>query len=87
MRTSLTFALALCLVILTGPTSAQQLLPGEREATVTAIAGVIAAGAKWELVWADFETADGINGTADGGVLFAQTPCASSMQPARSSSS
>ena len=63
MRTSLTFALALFLVALSGQTSAQQLLPGEREATVTAISGVIAAGAKWELVWADFETADGINGT------------------------
>jgi gluconolactonase len=39
---------------------------------VTAIAGVIAAGAQWELVWADFVTADGMVGTADGGVLFAQ---------------
>lgn len=48
------------------------LLAGERETVVTAIPGVIAAGAKWEIVWADFETADGIVGTADGGVLFAQ---------------
>jgi gluconolactonase len=48
------------------------LLAGEREATVTAIPGVVAAGAKWEIVWADFETADGIVGTPDGGVLFAQ---------------
>ena len=45
------------------------LLAGEREALVTAIPGVVAAGAKWEIVWADFETADGIVGTADGGVL------------------
>jgi gluconolactonase len=52
--------------------SAQGLLPGERETAVTAIPGVVAGGAKWEIVWADFETADGINGTADGGVLFAQ---------------
>jgi gluconolactonase len=51
---------------------APALLAGEREAVVTAIPGVVAAGAKWELVWADFETADGIVGTADGGVLFAQ---------------
>jgi gluconolactonase len=49
-----------------------QQLPGERAAVVTAIPGVIAADAKWELVWADFETADGIVGTADGGVIFAQ---------------
>ncbi len=32
----------------------------------------MAAGAKWELIWADFKTADGIVGTADGGVMFAQ---------------
>jgi len=51
---------------------AQALLPGEREANVTGIAGVVAPGAKWELVWADFKTADGINGTPDGGVIFAQ---------------
>ena len=52
--------------------NAQQLLAGEREARVTAIADVIAADARWELVWAGFETADGIVGTPDGGVLFAQ---------------
>jgi len=51
---------------------APALLPGERPVTVTAIPGVVAADAKWELVWADFETADGIVGTPDGGVLFAQ---------------
>ncbi|HEX4998322.1 MAG TPA: SMP-30/gluconolactonase/LRE family protein [Terriglobia bacterium] len=51
---------------------APQLLPGEREAVVTAIPGVIAAGAKWQLIWADFKTADGIVGTPDGGVVFAQ---------------
>jgi gluconolactonase len=55
-----------------GSAVAQGLLPGEREVTVTAIPGVVAAGAKWEIVWADFETADGIVGTADGGILFAQ---------------
>ena len=51
---------------------AQQLLAGEREARVTAIPDVIAANAKWELVWAGFDTADGIVGTPDGGLLFAQ---------------
>jgi gluconolactonase len=55
-----------------GSVAAQTLLPGEREANVTTIPGVVAAGVKWELVWADFETADGIVGTADGGVMFAQ---------------
>jgi gluconolactonase len=49
-----------------------QLLPGEREAAITAIPGVVAADAQWQRVWADFETADGIVGAPDGGVLFAQ---------------
>jgi gluconolactonase len=49
-----------------------QLLPGERPAAVGEIPGVIGVGATWELVWADFKTADGLVGTADGGVLFAQ---------------
>ena len=45
---------------------------GERIAEVRGIQGVVAANAQWELVWADFETADGIIPTADGGVMFAQ---------------
>ena len=49
-----------------------QLLAGEREAAVKAIPGIVADGAKWEIVWAGFETADGIVGTSDGGVIFAQ---------------
>jgi sugar lactone lactonase YvrE len=55
-----------------GLAQAQALLPGERPASVAGIPGVIAAGATWELVWADFQTADGIVATPDGGVLFAQ---------------
>jgi gluconolactonase len=57
---------------LTGAAAAQPLLPGERATNITGIPGVVAPGAKWEIVWADFETADGINGTPDGGVIFAQ---------------
>lgn len=70
MRTCIGAVAVLC--ALAAPAGAQQPLPGERAAVVTAIPGVIAAGAAWELVWADFETADGIVGTPDGGVLFAQ---------------
>jgi gluconolactonase len=44
----------------------------ERPAEVAAIPGVIAASAKWELIWRDTKTADGIVSTADGGVIFAQ---------------
>jgi gluconolactonase len=43
-----------------------------REVTVTAIPGVVAAGAKWQLVWQGTDNADGIVGTKDGGLLFAQ---------------
>jgi gluconolactonase len=72
-RSSLCFLLCGLLAI-TAPVAgpAQTLLDGEREAQVTAIPGVVAAGAQWTLVWADFYTADGILGTPDGGVLFAQ---------------
>lgn len=45
---------------------------GIREFTVTEIPGVIAAGAKWTLAWQGTDNADGIVGTSDGGLLFAQ---------------
>src|ERR1700686_691553 len=45
---------------------------GAREVTVTGIPGVVAAGAKWTLVWQGADNADGIVGTAAGGLLFAQ---------------
>jgi len=44
----------------------------EKEVTITEIPGVIAAGAKWKLVWQGPDNADGIVGTKDGGLLFAQ---------------
>jgi gluconolactonase len=71
---NLVHLLCLAIVIALAPEAlhARQLLAGEREANVTAIPGVIASGAEWEIVWADFVTADGIVGTPDGGVLFAQ---------------
>jgi len=75
MKLNMKFAFVSCLVVTTlsvGLTGAQQLLPGEREAVVTGIPGVIDAGTKWQLIWADFKTADGIVGTPDGGVIFAQ---------------
>ena len=43
-----------------------------KEVTVTAIPGVIAAGAQWKLVWQGPDNADGIVGTKEGGLLFAQ---------------
>jgi gluconolactonase len=71
-----TVTLAACLltahVALAQESRSPHLLAGERATVVTAIPGVVAADARWELIWADFETADGIVGMPDGGVLFAQ---------------
>jgi gluconolactonase len=44
----------------------------QRPVTVTEIPGVFAAGARWMLVWQGTDNADGIVGTSDGGLLFAQ---------------
>jgi gluconolactonase len=43
-----------------------------REVAVTGIPGVVAAGTVWKLVWQGTDNADGIVGTDDGGLLFAQ---------------
>jgi gluconolactonase len=43
-----------------------------KEVTVTEIPGVIAAGAKWKLVWQGPDNADGLVGAPDGGIYFAQ---------------
>ena len=45
---------------------------GQRAANVTAIAGVVAEGAMWRVAWQGTDNADGIVGSADGGLLFAQ---------------
>ena len=45
---------------------------GAREVTVTAIPGVVAAGATWSTAWQGTDNADGLVGTPDGGLLFAQ---------------
>jgi len=44
----------------------------EKQVAVTEIKGVIAAGAQWKLVWQGPDNADGLVGTKDGGILFAQ---------------
>ncbi len=80
MRSARTFSIASFLlgsaVILTaGFAQQRQAKPPEklpREYTVSAIPGVIAAGAKWELVWQGNENGDGFVGTPDGGIIFAQ---------------
>ncbi len=62
----------ICVALLGSGSLLAQSLPGERPTRIEALPGIVAEGAHWEVVWADFETADGIVGTADGGILFAQ---------------
>jgi len=45
---------------------------GLRDVSVAGIPGVVAAGSTWTLAWQGTDNADGIVGTADGGLLFAQ---------------
>jgi gluconolactonase len=45
---------------------------GVRAVTVSAIADVVGAHSQWVLAWQGTDNADGIVGTADGGLLFAQ---------------
>jgi gluconolactonase len=44
----------------------------EKQVTVKGIPGVVADGAQWKLVWQGPDNADGLVGTKDGGILFAQ---------------
>jgi len=64
---------AVLLFLLTASTAAQRGAgPGARDVAVTAIPGVVAAAAAWSVAWQGTDNADGLVGTADGGVLFAQ---------------
>src|SRR5471032_3395557 len=45
---------------------------GRRDVSVAGIPGVVANGAAWTLAWQGTDNADGLVGTADGGLLFAQ---------------
>ena len=59
-----------------GRPSAQQVTPAtyvpvDRPVAITAIPGVVAGEARWEVVFSSTETQDGIVGTPDGGLLVA----------------
>src|SRR5688500_15439737 len=75
MRTFAFFCLGSA-VVLSGVAAAQQRAFPQptpaKDVTVTAIPGVIAAGTQWKLVWQGPDNADGLVGTSDGGLLFAQ---------------
>jgi gluconolactonase len=64
-------AAAMALAAVSPPLLRAQPLPGEAEALPTPIPGVIDAAARWELVWSDTASADGIVGDTTG-VYFAQ---------------
>ena len=52
--------------------AAAQLQPGEKEAKIQAIPGVVAGDVQWERVWSAPMTADGMSAASDGTLLFAQ---------------
>src|SRR5690606_7492359 len=66
------FVTPLAAILVAAGLQAQTPLPGERQADIAAIPGVVAGDGQRERGWADFLTADGIVGTTDGGVMFAQ---------------
>src|SRR5215813_1112057 len=72
MKAKLTgiFLCCTCLGALAFGQAAAQQFP--RDVTVKEIPGVIADGVKWQQVWQGTDNADGIVGTSDGGLLFAQ---------------
>ena len=53
---------------------------GAREVTVTAIPGVVAAGATWSVAWQGRDNADGLVGTADGGSALRPGAAATNQQ-------
>jgi gluconolactonase len=55
-----------------GPARAAAKPVPPQDVTTTAIPGVIGAGQKWKMAWQGEATADGMVGTDDGGVIFAQ---------------
>jgi gluconolactonase len=79
MKSPIVFAIVACLVasaIALGSVVVAQRAGGQpqgvRDVIVTEIPGVVAAGARWTLAWQGTDNADGLVGTSDGGLLFAQ---------------
>jgi gluconolactonase len=68
---SLALALVLAAEVAAAQRSGSQPQPA-RAVTVAAIPGVVASGAAWAIAWQGTDNADGVVGTDDGGVLFAQ---------------
>lgn len=72
MRFRSSIAVTALALALSAPLAAQQQATSEKPVTVSAIPGVIAAGAKWQRVWSAPFNIDGMTLAPDGSVLFAQ---------------
>jgi gluconolactonase len=74
LHASTTALTALAVLALTQPALTQRggAPQGARPVAVTAISGVVADRAAWSVAWQGTDNADGIVGTSDGGLLFAQ---------------
>ncbi len=74
LHASTTALTALALVALAQPALTQRggAPQGARPVVVTAIPDVVAGGAAWTIAWQGTDNADGVVGTSDGGLLFAQ---------------
>jgi gluconolactonase len=74
LHTSINAVTALAVLVLTPPAIAQRggTPQGPKPVVITAIPGVVAGGAAWRIAWQGTDNADGIVGTSDGGLLFAQ---------------
>jgi gluconolactonase len=72
MKVRSRIAIAAVALSLAMPLAAQQAPAGEKSVTVTAIPGVIAAGAKWQRILSVPMNVDGMTTAPDGAVWFAQ---------------
>ena len=75
MKLNVMFAILWCALassVTFGAVAAPQDETLPRDVTVTAISGVIAAGAEWQKAWQGTDNADGLLGLPDGSLLFAQ---------------
>jgi gluconolactonase len=74
MRARPGFVFGALLAALASPAAAQRggQTQGARDVTIAAIPGVVAADSRWLVAWQGTDNADGIVGTGDGGLLFAQ---------------
>src|SRR5262245_14034623 len=74
MRTRFLPTVALLLFGLAGIVAGQRggRPQGAREVRVAGIPNVVAEGATWSIAWQGTDNADGIVGSVDGGLLFAQ---------------